>query len=54
MPGSKTSSNLIQVKQDLADKYARLANQTKSTPLRRKFSSRAEHYRRQVEQLKHA
>jgi hypothetical protein len=47
------TENLIQVKQNLADKYTRLAVRTRSSALRQKFTSRAERYRRQVLQLKH-
>ena len=52
MPNSKTT-NLIQVKQNLAAKYRHLANLTKSPAQRKKFTSRAERYRRQVLQLQH-
>ena len=52
MPSSKTT-NLIQVKQNLAAKYRHLANLTKSSAQRKKFTSRAERYRRQVLQLQH-
>jgi hypothetical protein len=52
MPSSKTT-NLIQVKQKLAAKYRHLANLTKSPAQRKKFTSRAERYRRQVLQLQH-
>lgn len=50
MSNAKTS-NLIQVKRDLAAKYSRLAVNTKSRAKRISFSSRAERYRRQAIQL---
>lgn len=52
MPSAKTT-NLIQIKQNLAAKYRHLANLTKSPAQRKKFNSRAERYRRQVLQLQH-
>ena len=52
MSTSKTQ-NLIEVKTKLRDKYRHLATLTKSTTQRKKFASRAERYRRQVDQLQH-
>lgn len=46
-----STDNLIQVKTALAEKYERLAAQTKSTPKRKSFTNRAVKYRRQVTQL---
>lgn len=43
---------LIDVKQALADKYARLSRQAGSVPKRHQFATRAAHYQRQVQQLK--
>lgn len=47
-------SNLIRVKEALAEKYARLAVQTSSKPKKRQFAYRALKYRRQVAQLQHS
>ncbi|MEZ6064258.1 MAG: hypothetical protein R3B90_00785 [Planctomycetaceae bacterium] len=44
---------LLDVKTALAEKYERLARETKSTPRRKHFANRAVRYRRQAEQLQH-
>lgn len=51
MTRESEKKNLVEVKQALAEKYARLAQQTKSTPLRRTLANRAERYRRQAEEV---
>ena len=43
--------NLISVKKNLADKYARLANLRQSKPLKMKLSRQSERYNREVERL---
>ena len=52
MATSKTQ-NLIEVKTALCAEYRHLATLTKSSTQRKKFASRAERYRRQVDQLQH-
>jgi hypothetical protein len=47
------TQNLIEIKTKLCAKYRHLATLTKSTTQRKKFASRAERYRRQVDQLQH-
>ncbi|MBX3440333.1 MAG: hypothetical protein KF861_22780 [Planctomycetaceae bacterium] len=46
-------NHLIQVKQALAEKYERLARNTRSKPKKQQFSHRAVKYRRQVAQMQH-
>jgi hypothetical protein len=40
--------NLIKVKNELADKYERLAKSVQSKPRSRSYRTRAEHHRRQA------
>jgi len=47
------TQNLIEVKTALCTKYRHLATLTKSPTQRKKFASRAERYRRQIDQLQH-
>ena len=54
MDAKETNARLIEKKLELMRKYNSLANQTTSKPKRRQLTHRAEKFRRQVEQLKHA
>ena len=49
--GCKDREHLQRVKRKLAEKYERLARVCSSVPKRKKLMNRAEHYRRQVDQI---
>lgn len=51
MTKESETKNLVDVKRALAEKYARLAQKTKSRPKRKTLANRAERYRRQADEV---